>query len=195
MKTFSYLFFIFLVLSCSQKEKVVIPPQQLTTSENDIYLAIRLLFQAISSEEQLEGNQHPYLVDRLDLPLFVDQNPSLKEKVTAYFDQDTVYLQMQCKTWHHFKLEPQHIPFKTLLSAHDLAKLYDYNATDRSSRFLYNYQKKYGNQGFYKVSIPLFSRDKKVFYIDLNTFGSGQSFLFTFKNGKWTNRVVSTWMS
>jgi hypothetical protein len=192
MYTFCCLIFF---LSCTKKENRITPMQQLTTSENDIYLAIRLLFEAISSVEQLEGNQYPYLVDRLDLPLFVDQNPSLKKKVITYFDQDSVSLQMQCKKWHHFKLEPQHIPFKTLLSAHDLANLYDSKATDRSSRFLQNYQKKYGNHGFYQVSIPVFSRDKKVFYIDLNTFGSGQSFLFTFKNGKWTHRVVSTWMS
>ncbi|RXR23497.1 hypothetical protein [Flavobacterium stagni] len=186
---------LILLFACSQKEAQPKPIATPTTTETDIYFAINLVFETLQEAEALEGNQTPYLADRLVLPSYCEENSHLKKKIDAYFPGDSVFLTAQCKQWRNLKLDPQQIQYKKLLSADELAKMRDAKATDRQAHFLDNYQKKYGKLLFYQVSIPVFAHDKKTFYIDVNTIGSGQSFLFTQKKGKWSGRVVSNWIS
>ncbi|MEN9336281.1 MAG: hypothetical protein RLZZ500_1268 [Bacteroidota bacterium] len=195
MKRIGILFCLILQISCNQMQTPKKEVQQNGTTQKDIYFALSLVFKTLQQTEQLEGNQTPYLVNRLEMPVFVEENASLKAKIVSLFSGDSLHIDGQCKQWNQFVLSQKEIKFKRLIPADELDKMHDSKAADRTTQFLKNYQKKYGNKLFYRISMPIYSPDKNTFYIDLNTLGSGQSFVFQKKNGKWTKRVISIWVS
>ncbi|MEY2922149.1 MAG: hypothetical protein RL108_771 [Bacteroidota bacterium] len=71
----------------------------------------------------------------------------------------------------------------------------DQNAKDTKSSFIINYQKKFGTKYFYRISIPIFSRDKKMFLVDINYLNGGGSYIYKWKKDKWIHYKISDWSS
>ena len=145
--------------------------------------------------EMMEGNKDPYLVDKLLMPSYIDENRVLKKRIDSIYSGDFSFINTQLNQWKDLKLIQDSIKFKKLISSDLLKNMINQNAEDRKSAFIVNYQKKFGKKYFYRLSIPIFSRDKKIFLVDINFLNGGGSYIYKWKKNKWIHYQISYWIS
>ena len=145
--------------------------------------------------ESTEGAQHTYLVDKLQKPSYISENPSLKARIDSIFSGDFSIIENQVNKWANFKLIQDSIKSKKLISSDLLESMIGQTNKDRKSSFITKYKKKFGNNYFCRISIPVYSRDKKMFMIDVNYLGSGRTLIYKKKKDKWIRYTISNWIS
>lgn len=195
MKKIAQFIFLFLIISCSNKKSDSKKESSHKVVEKDVYFAINLVFENMMKTEVIEGNQYPYLADKLLEPSYIKENPSLKKRIDSIYYGDFSFINTQVNQWKNFKLLQDSIKFKKLISSDLLKNMIDQNAKDIKSSFIINYQKKFGKKYFYRISIPIFSRDKKMFLVDINYLNGGESYIYKWKKDKWINYKISDWSS
>jgi len=186
---------LFFVISCSNKKSDSEKVSSHKVVEKDIYFAVNMVFKDMMKTESIKGNQYPYLADRLLEPTYISENPFLKKRIDSIYSGDLSFINTQLNEWKNFKLLQDSIKFKKLISSDLLKNMIDQNAKDRKSSFIVNYQKKFGEKYFYRISIPIFSRDKKIFLVDISLLNGGGSYIYKWKKDKWIHYQISDWSS
>lgn len=195
MKKIAQFIFLFLIISCSNKKSDSKKELSHKVVEKDVYFAINMVFENMMKTEVMEGNQYPYLADKLLEPSYINENPNLKKRIDSFYSGDFSFINIQVNQWKNFKLLQDSIKFKKLISSDLLKNMIDQNAKDTKSSFIINYQKKFGKKYFYRISIPIFSRDKKMFLVDINYLNGGGSYIYKWKKDKWIHYKISDWSS
>ncbi|OYU83691.1 MAG: hypothetical protein CFE24_10215 [Flavobacterium sp. BFFFF2] len=190
-----FLFFVLMLCchSCTQKKAA----QTVSTdvNEKEMYSVINIVLHDLQPDEMAEGNQTPYLADQLSEPEFVSANPYLMPKIDSLLGGDVHFMQSQVKKWKGFILNQKRIKYKTLISAKKLDQMLDFKAADRAATFFRNYQQAFGDKRFIRISMPIFSRDKKRFYIDISRVGSGCGYVYIKKKSGWVHYSLGMWVS
>ena len=190
-KNLTYLICILLFVGCTNSEKKT----SNEVTDADIYKIVKILLNDMSSQQKLEGTNDWFIINELETPFFVYENPSFK--LENYFSkEDIIAINKQISTRKKFILLQDSIKSKTLLSKKIIDSFIDEKAKNRRNTFLENYSKKYGNNFYQTISLPIFSKDKKTVLIDVSSFlGGGQSILFKNIDGNWKSETVVSWSS
>ncbi len=195
MKKIFQLICLFLVISCSNKKNNSEKELSHEVVEKDIYFAINMVLNDMEKTEMMEENKDSYLVDKLSMPSYIDENRVLKKRIDSIYSGDFSFINTQLNQWKDLKLIQDSIKFKKLISSDLLKNMINQNAEDRKSAFIVNYQKKFGKKYFYRLSIPIFSRDKRIFLVDINFLNGGGSYIYKWKKNKWIHYQISYWIS
>jgi hypothetical protein len=175
-------------MSCTPTEKKV--TEEVT--DQDVYRVVNLLLDDMSATEKLEGTEDYYIIDVLQTPSFVYENPGFE--LEQYFTtEDIAAIKKQISAREHFRLLQDSLPSKKLLSKETIDSFIDKNSTNPRETFLKNYLQKYGDTFYHSFSLPVFSKDKKTFLIDVSSINGGRSILFKNTNGKWKGKTVCVW--
>ncbi|MFC7774461.1 hypothetical protein [Flavobacterium sp. GCM10027622] len=182
------IFCCLLLMSCTPTEKRV--TEEVT--DQDIYRVVNMQLEDMSATEKLEGTEDYYIIDVLQTPSFVYENPGFE--LERYFTtEDIAAIKEQISAREHFTLHQDSIPSKRLLSRKTIDSFIDKNSTNPRESFLKNYLQHYGDTYYHSFSLPVFSKDKKTFLIDVNTINGGRSILYKNTNGKWKRKTVCVW--
>ncbi|HKX87061.1 MAG TPA: hypothetical protein VJL37_10320 [Flavobacterium sp.] len=186
MKTLlTYAICSLLLMSCTPTEKKV--TEEVT--DQDVYRAVNLLLDDMSATEKLEGTEDYYIIDALQTPSFVYENPGFE--LEQYFTtEDIAAIKEQISAREHFTLLQDSLPSKRLLSRKTIDSFIDKNSTNPRETFLKNYLQHYGDTYYHSFSLPVFSKDKKTILIDVSGIGNGKSILFRNVDGKWKEKMV-----
>lgn len=188
--------FLFIIFACSNYNSK--KNQFKKVNVQDIYFAINMVFNNLQKDEVMEGNQIPYLVDVIAKPQYPNENPSLKKRIDSIFSNDSTFIDNQLKQSKNLMLEQDSVKFKKLISYKLLEEIktkINPNSKDRKSDFIKSYHKEFGPKHFYTVSIPIFSRNKKIFIIEVNTLNGGTTYVYKKKGTKWIHYTISHWIS
>ncbi|MFC4817986.1 hypothetical protein [Flavobacterium sp. GCM10023249] len=179
------IFCCLLLISCTTTEKNITEE----VSDQDIYRVVKLVLKDISAIEKLEGTEDYYIIDALQTPSFVYENPGFE--LERYFTtEDIAGIKEQISAREHFTLLQDSIPSKRLLSRKIIDSFIDKNSTNPRESFLKNYLQHYGDTFYHSFSLPVFSKDKKTFLIDVSSINGGRSILYKNTNGKWKGKTV-----
>jgi len=189
-----FLFFVVMLFCCSCTQKKAAQTVSTDDHEKEMYSVINIVLHDLQPDEMAEGNQTPYLADRLCEPIFVSDNPYLKPKIDSLLGGDAHFMQSQVKKWKGFQLNQKRIKYKTLISAKKLDQMLDVKAKDRVETFFKNYKQAFGNKNFIRISMPIFSRDKKRFFIDVIMVGSGCGYKYIKKKAGWVHYSLGRWV-
>ena len=113
--------------------------------------------------------------------------------------KDITFIQRQLSVMQYFKLNPQDIHNKQIISSDTLMTFF--KKREGSESFWSSYRKKYGKGGFCSMSMPLFSLDKEtaIFHMSYHCggmCGHGGTYIYKRKKGKWTVvKELSSWIS
>lgn len=190
-KNLTYLICILLFIDCTNSEKKT----SNEVTDEDIYKIVKMVLNDMSPQQKLDGTDDWYILNELQTPSFVDENPSFD--LGKYFSKDDIiFINHQISKRKVFTLQQDSLKSKKLLSKKIIDSFYDKNAKNRRNTFFENYTRKYGNNFYHSFSLPVFSKDKKTILIDVSSFlGGGQTILFKNINGHWKSEAVISWVS
>lgn len=145
---------------------------------------------------KLDGIEDNYLQDELTIPSFIADTVSFK--LNKYFSkaEDQYFLQLQFEDRKNFVLLQDSFKSKKIISKKIIDSFYDEknDSISRKNQILNNYIKKYGNNFYYRLSLPIFSKDKNTVLIDVSYFlGGGKTMIYKKHNGKWTYKIFMIW--
>ena len=191
MKSFiQYLFLTVFLIGCTNHRK----NNSSKVTDDEIYVFVKMVLKDLEKTQKLEGTQDYYLQDQLATPSFVYDNPSFK--LDKYFQKDDLdFIQKQIGERKNFLLIQDSIKSKRIISK----KIIDsFNKDrkgniDRKSYFLNKYKKKYGTNYYDRLSLPIFSKDKKTVLIDISSFFGGKTLIYRKENGKWKSDIIVGW--
>lgn len=152
----NYLNILFLLICFSCRGQSV--------SENDIYDAVNDIIEEMEGEEWIkEGKPNrPYILDKpsKDIPFFYDADELFKrEAIKEYFsDNDKAAFEKQLKLYYDFVYREGKVRQKKLILLQELEKI-------SGNNFWELYIDKYGEAGFYDISVPLFSANKQMMLV------------------------------
>ncbi len=191
MKSFTqYLFLAVFLIGCTNHRK----NDSLKVTDDEIYMFVKMVLKDLEKTQKLEGTQDYYLQDELATPSFVYDNPSFK--LDKYFQKDDLdFIQKQIGERKDFLLIQDSIKSKRIISKKIIDSFNkDRNGNiDRKSHFLKNYKKKYGNNFYDKLSLPIFSKDKKTVLIDISSFFGGKTIIYRKENNIWKSDMIVGW--
>ncbi|MCL9810101.1 hypothetical protein [Flavobacterium luminosum] len=162
-----YLLLTVFLISCTNHRK----NDSLKVTDDEIYMFIKMVLKDLEKTQKLEGTQDYYLQDQLVTPSFVYDNPSFK--LDKYFQKgDLDFIQKQIGERKDFLLIQDSIKSKRIISKKTIDSFNNNRKDniDRKSHFLESYKKEYGNNFYDKLSLPIFSKDKKQFSLIFQVF-------------------------
>mgnify|MGYP003584298981 CR=1 FL=1 len=191
MKSFiQYLFLTVFIIGCTNHRK----NDSLKVTDDEIYVFVKMVLKDLEKTQKLEGTQDYYLQDELETPSFVYDNPNFK--LDKYFQKnDLDFIQKQIGERKDFLLIQDSIKSKRIISKKIIDSFNNdrKDNIDRKSHFLKNYIKKYGNNFYDKLSLPIFSKDKKTVLIDISSFSGGRTIIYRKENNKWKSDIIVGW--
>lgn len=191
MKSFiQYLFLTVFLIGCTNQRKT----DSLKVTDDEIYVFVKMVLKDLEKTQKLEGTQDYYLIDQLATPSFVYDNPSFK--LDKYFQKDDLdFIQKQIGERENFLLLQDSIKSKRIISQKIIDSFNNdrKDNIDRKSHFLKNYTKKYGKNFYDKLSLPIFSKDKKTVLIDISSFFGGKTIIYRKENNKWKTDIIVGW--
>lgn len=180
------LLFITTVYSCKTQ----------SVSEDDIYEALENIIEELEGDNWIkEGRpEYQYILDKsFQATSFMYNVDELfeKETVKKYFSiEDKNEFENQLEWYKDFSYQQEKIKTKKILHKQELEEII---LNDRKS-FWEIYISRYGDVGFYDISFPLFSADKKKMLVCVDScfpyLNGGAIYLFTKENGKWRIKEV-----
>ncbi len=193
MKSFiQYLFLTVFLIGCTNNQK----NDTLKVTDDEIYVFVKMVLKDLEKTQKLDGTQDYYLQDQLATPSFVYDNPSFK--LDKYFPkEDLEFIQKQIRERKDFLMLQDSIKSKRIISKKTIDSFNNNRKEniDRKSHFLENYKKKYGNNFYHILSLPIFSKDKKTVHIDVSSIFGGHTIIYRKENNKWKSDVIVLWTS
>jgi hypothetical protein len=167
-----------------------------TILEDDIYEAVENIIEELEGENWIKEGKldYQYVLDKsFQHPSFMYNADKLfeKETIKKYFSiEDKKEFENQLEWYKDFSYQQEKIKSKKILHKQELEEII---SNDRKS-FWEIYISKYGDVGFYDISFPLFSADKKKMLVCVDSYfpylNGGAIYLFTKENGKWKIKEV-----
>lgn len=201
MKKIIYIILAIFLISCKQKPKELKQElKKVLISEKLTYEVINYIIESTPKEEGFISN---YLVYD-NFPMSDEEIKSndfmgISKMDTLFSKIDVKYILEQNKNRMNFSLKQSLIKNKTIIPNKKLVEFYiEKNGV---KNFWENYRKIYGDQGFYSISQPLFSIDKKTVIISKgfhcgSLCGWGSTIILKKNNGKWKIiSVLESWQS
>lgn len=199
MKKILFLLIPFLILSCKKNENI--PGVQLENklvSEKEIYEVLISVLGTTSKDRLMSTN---YITEDISMK-FIEVEPAFlgeRSLDTFFTPKDIDFIKKQIKTINNFKLKQELLEGKIVIPSDTLAK-FQTNKNGKGT-FWDNYTRKYGNNCFYSISLPLFSLDRKT-VITISSIncgslgGGGATEVYRKTNGKWMLiATLSNWGS
>ena len=158
--------------------------------EKTIYEVINSLL-AIKRQGEIQENH--YITNIKDgFPndaLSKEDSVILKKLDTIFTQQDIDFIYRQAKHKPHFKIKKEFINGYTILLSDTIKVEPESYFEDRSKNLKHNFRKKYGN-GFYSVTLPLFTKNRQYAIISIDnccgsSCGSGLSFVLKKTKSGW----------
>ena len=193
MKLFiTYFICSLLFVSCTNHKENNSPQ----VTDEEIYMIVNMVLKDLEVSEKLDGTKDEYIQDELTIPSFIADTVSFK--LNKYFSkaEDLDFLLLQFEDRKSFALLQDSIKSKKIISKKIIDSFYDEknDSISRKNQILNNYIKKYGNNFYYRLSLPIFSKDKNTVLIDVSYFlGGGKTMIYKKHNGKWTSDVIVIW--
>nr|WP_298655184.1 hypothetical protein [uncultured Flavobacterium sp.] len=193
MKSFiQYLFLTVLLTGCTNHRK----NDSLKVTDDEIYEFVKMVLKDLEKNQKLEGTQDYYLQDQLATPSFVYDNPGFK--LDKYFQKDDLnFIQKQIRERKNFLLIQDSIKSKRIISKKTIDSFNNNRKDniDRKSHFIESYKREYGNNFYEKLSLPIFSKNKKTVLIDISSFFGGKTIIYRKENNKWKSDIIISWTS
>ena len=181
-----------LFIGCTNHEK----DKTSVVTDEDIYMVVNMVLKDLEVSAKLDGIEDSYLQDELTIPSFIADTVSFK--LNKYFSkaEDLDFIQLQFEARKNFVLLQDSIKTKKIISKKIIDSFYDEknDSISRKNQILNNYTKKYGNNFYDRLSLPIFSKDKNTVLIDVSYFlGGGKTMIYKKHNGKWISDVIVIW--
>jgi len=192
MRKTLYILLLPLIISCTKKE------DSKTVSEKEMYSIINFV---ISTELPRLSNTSDkgYITESFTNSLFFRQEEYLNTNADSLFNKKDIEFIHQQMNDTLFKLNPDLIKSKTVVSFDTLMKLR--NKGERSSKFWERFSEKYGKHEYFSISKPLFSVDKKTVIVSYgfhcgSLCGGGSTEIYRLVGKKWERiKTIETWVS
>jgi len=162
-----------------------------TISEDEIYEAIENIIEELEGEDWIKDGSpgYQYVLDKsfnTTSLIFDTERLFVNEPFEKYFSiEDKKAFQNQVEWYKDFSYQQEKIRSKKILHKQELD---DIISSDRKS-FWEIYISRYGDVGFYDISFPLFSADKKKMLVGVDSclphLCIRGVYLFTKENGRW----------
>ena len=179
MKRITFLVLTILLFSCNGKTE----KKNEKISEKEIYKFLNTLLITIK-EENIPVDSNYVSYDKVDVFKIIKNDKSLITEIDSIFSKnDLNFIKVQFKKNEKFELNQKLIANRVVIPRDTIIK---FSKTD----FWKSYYLEYGHRGFSKVSMPLFSIDKKTAIISLSficgrTCGGVEIMIYKKVNGKW----------
>lgn len=169
-----------------------------TISEDEVYEAVENIIEEMEKDESIKSGilNYPYLLDKS----FDDLSDLYSDVLNKNFDKhfsidDKKAFENQLEYYKDFSFRQEKIKSKKILHRQELKEI---NSSSIDS-YWESYISRYGEVGFYDISFPFFSVDRKKMlvkvYRDFPNFGGGNVYLFVKENGKWKKKKVLGFIS
>ena len=192
MRKTLYILLFPLIISCTKKGDTK------TITDKEMYSIINFV---ISTELPRFSNTpgKGYITESFTNSLFFRQEEYLNTNADSLFNKKDIEFIHQQMNDTLFKLNPDLIKSKTVVSFDTLMKLR--NKGERAWKFWERFSKKYGKHEYFSISKPLFSVDKKTAIVSYgfhcgSLCGGGSTEIYRLVDEKWVRiKTIETWIS
>ncbi len=177
MKKIIIVYFLILNISCNHKtisEKV---DENHIVSDNEVYSFLNFILEKQSKTISKCRNENV-----IEL---ITENSELKKIFT---DKDLIFIKKQTENENKFEINSEYLNNVNLVSQKKIKTLF--SKSRDINIFWKKFEKEFGTESFFSVSLPIFSLNKKIVIIntEFNSkggFGYGASEVYIKVNGEW----------
>lgn len=175
--------------SCKNSDSNTKPNVSTTTiTDSDIYEIVNLILDETDNASKIDGlktNPYKYILDKDLEPLFnrVDSIALLKTD-TLFSKEDLKFINKQINSRKDFKFKSDFIKSKKIIPAEVIQNIMK-DCEKNGGRFYDKFHEKFGDDLYYTIGLPVFSKDKKTVFIKFDSFGSGRTIVYKKIKNNW----------
>ncbi len=168
-------------------------------TDNDIYEVVNYILDEHDKAMKVDGfkvSPYKYLLDKDCEPLFNHQDSIVLVKTDTLFSkEDRLFVEKQIKDRKNFRFKSDFIKSKQIIAS-AIVKEMIREKSETGKSFYEICERKFGEDRYYTIGLPVFFKNKKMVFIKIDSFGSGQAIILKKINNRWKYYcTTSNWIA